>query len=399
MTIPKIIMYKGQSQYDVLRYFVDDLAEGFREYNYDVIIIDLVKGKQALIELFEILQEGQVFFIFSFNGIGSDITLSEGRRLHEQIDIPFFSFFVDHPIYHVQRLRKQDKSSKNNQHMYSFLDFNQATFAKDHLMNSSTAIALPHAASHINGPDLELKAVKDREIDMFMPGGYGDPEETREMWKDWSSPLANMMEQVIECALAYPSHTLQQSFEQVLSSKGFLFDTFYNDKSYEFLRIADTYLRRRFRHDLVLALKNENIFVAGNGWEKFKNAKQKIRISPALPYPEMLRTMQNSKLVVNAFSTYNQYSHERVFDTAAAGAVSMTLPSPYFENTFKAGENILFFKDIEDAAQVASKSLAAPDSLQNIADNGRSLVLTGHQWRHRAANILEAVFIHTNLVG
>jgi len=397
MNKPRIIMYKGQSQYDVVRYFVDDLAEGFREYDYDVIIIDLFKDEQALDKLLKVLQDGNVFFIFSFNGIGIDIELNNGGRLHEQITIPFFTFFVDHPIYHGARLHSHNNQF-NSHHIYSFLDDKQAGFAKQYMLDKKTAMSLPHAASHINAIQVDSKAIIDRDIDIFLPGGYGDPEEIRNSWKDWSSPLANILEELIEYAQAYPQHTLPQSYEQILSSKGFHSNMF-NNKSYELLRKADTYLRRKFRHDLVIALQGENLLVAGNGWENFSHTKGKIRIAEAMPYAEVLKTMRNSKLVVNAFSTYNQYSHERVFDAAAAGAVSMTLSSPYFEETFVSGENALFFQDAADAEQVASQALATPDSLQQIADNGRTLVLESHQWKHRAANILEAVFIHTNLVS
>ncbi|CAH8719479.1 hypothetical protein M5W83_18660 [Paenibacillus thiaminolyticus] len=56
----KVILFKGQSQYDVLRYFVDDLALAFNKIGYQSIIIDLL-AENCFSTLEEALNNGDIF--------------------------------------------------------------------------------------------------------------------------------------------------------------------------------------------------------------------------------------------------------------------------------------------------------------------------------------------------
>ena len=38
----RIVLYKGQSQYDVLRIFTDQLAEAFRLLQQETVVVDLI---------------------------------------------------------------------------------------------------------------------------------------------------------------------------------------------------------------------------------------------------------------------------------------------------------------------------------------------------------------------
>lgn len=38
----QILMLKGSSQYDVLRFFVDEVGHGFRKLGFDVNTVDLI---------------------------------------------------------------------------------------------------------------------------------------------------------------------------------------------------------------------------------------------------------------------------------------------------------------------------------------------------------------------
>jgi hypothetical protein len=73
----RIVLYKGQSQYDVLRIFTDQLAEAFRLLQQETVVVDLIAADAE-----EQLQKAfarPCDFVFSFNGIGIDFKLGKNR--------------------------------------------------------------------------------------------------------------------------------------------------------------------------------------------------------------------------------------------------------------------------------------------------------------------------------
>ena len=398
MSKPVIVIYKGQSQYNVLRSFADDIAEGFNEYGYETAIIDLSQSNFAD-DLMTILNKKNVMCFFSFNGMGIDIATNDGKSLYDQLGIPFFAFFVDHPFYHAGRMNAHPNSLTGaKRQIFSFLDRKQVEFANRHVESQSAKIFMPHAASHFNAKNIPVKPLQERGTEVFMPGSYSDPDSHRNVWQQWGPIMAELMEQLLEDALANPEQTLEYSFNEVLYRKGMASDTLYTDKTFEFLRVADSYLRSKYRHELVCELQEFNLHVTGNGWENFKGNKGKMRISPAMSYESMIKEMQNSKIVINAFPTYGQHSHERVFDAGASGAVVFTASSPYFRECFGLERHVQYFDPFESRSGAVREILGSLSDVQGSVDAGREFVLNHHQWKHRAGSILEHVFIHTNLV-
>lgn len=55
-----IVLFNGQSQYNVLRFFIKDLAFSFKQLGFDVEIIDLLKSSWAT-ELEKVLKEKMYF--------------------------------------------------------------------------------------------------------------------------------------------------------------------------------------------------------------------------------------------------------------------------------------------------------------------------------------------------
>ena len=96
-----ILLLKGQSQYNVLRYFIDQLSVAFQHIGHTVTIIDLVE-----ISSVQDLQQKMLFvpdLVISYNGMGTDINIFKS--------IPFITHYVDHPLYHVERIQNHSSST------------------------------------------------------------------------------------------------------------------------------------------------------------------------------------------------------------------------------------------------------------------------------------------------
>jgi hypothetical protein len=85
----QIILLKGTSQYDVLRFFIDDLYEEFKEQGYNAAIVDLTSPSAGQ-ELKTLLAQ-PVFFVLGMNGVGIDLQAGN-RSLYDVGGFPFFCF-------------------------------------------------------------------------------------------------------------------------------------------------------------------------------------------------------------------------------------------------------------------------------------------------------------------
>lgn len=388
MEQPIIVIFKGQSQYDVMRYFADYIAAAFEQYGYPVKIIDFLEN-DAVNHLNATIQKQEIFFFFSFNGIGIDIAV-QGKSLYDQLQVPLVTFFVDDPIYHIDRINHKAENV-----IFSFVDRNHMDFTTTQLSKKNTKVFIPHATNMDERQ--QVLPIRDRKVDIFLPGSYADPEVYRSQWKQCGPVISSLMDDIMEYAYSYWGIPLHQAFQKILSDKGMEYSN-YGARLFYFLQLIDKYLRQRRRRDLVLSLKDFNLHLCGNGWGRIKNLPEAIRIDANMPYPSVIDKMGQSKLVVTVLPLFFNGSHERVFDAARMGAVPVTDSNQYLSENFTNGEDIIFFEGNKpDISEIMANALMNEDKLNSIATESRSKILKEHLWVHRAAKILETVIIHRNL--
>ena len=92
----RVVLLKGDSQYDVLRVFTDQLSSAFEQLDCHVETFDLLDEDNKQLILPALRQN--VDFVFSFNLTGFDLPLGH-------LNIPFISNIVDHPSYFMQIMK------------------------------------------------------------------------------------------------------------------------------------------------------------------------------------------------------------------------------------------------------------------------------------------------------
>jgi hypothetical protein len=80
-----ILVLKGQSAYEVLRIFADQLASAFQGAGREVEVVDLL-AHDASTRLVRALSR-PCDFVFAFNGAGCDVKLSGNRGLYEALGV------------------------------------------------------------------------------------------------------------------------------------------------------------------------------------------------------------------------------------------------------------------------------------------------------------------------
>ncbi|WPZ18076.1 hypothetical protein UM396_16165 [Geobacillus subterraneus] len=179
-----IVLYNGQSQYDVLRYFIQDLAASFQQLGFDVEIIDLLSSSW-IAELERVLKEKKVFFFLSMNAMGIDIKVGS-ESLYDHLNIPLFSFLVDHPMYHINRLNQ----GVNNL-IVSTVDQTHLAFLRTFLSGAYSKVFIPHGSSYNEFP-VHSKPIQERKIDILFVGTFADPEHFRKQWTGYNKYISKL---------------------------------------------------------------------------------------------------------------------------------------------------------------------------------------------------------------
>lgn len=384
-----IVMLKALSQYDVLRYFVDDLANAFEKINYEVQIIDLVEENWTE-KLVSVLQTKKISFFLGMNAVGVDLA-SDGRSLYDLVGAPFFAFLVDHPMYHLPRL----KDTTSNEIIVSCMDAEHISYIDNMAPEFSRKfmrVFVPHGAP-INHEDLDNSEV-ERPIDILFAGSFTDPDEIRNTWKQSFPYMGKIADSIIEFALHDQEKPFHNVVEQVLNEKGISFADSQLMVFWNLMTSVDLYIRNKIRMDIISQLHSlpAKVDVYGNGWDKLKlHTNKSVRFYQPLSFTEVQEKMKQSKMTLNVIPSIRNGAHERIFTSMLMGSAALSTSNSYLRKNFEHGSNIILFESKQDLSSIVVEYLEDRVKLQEIAQKGKETALLNHTWQNRARDIIEFI--------
>lgn len=381
--VSKMLVIKGQSRYDVLRYFSDALIESFRKKNIEVDVFD-ASDDSTLQAQSNHCRAQSYDFVLSLNGVfvnALDVYLHNRNTL-------FWSFLVDHPYYHHYRLLEPHIN-----HLASCVDRNHVTYAKSHYPGLYQTCYLPHGG---NLPNHEPQPYTSRKYPVTFMGSYGNPEEVAAS----IDQLPELVRMIAINVINRYYETCEESIESLFQSEFAKYQLTFSDEEFagvmNELTIVDKYIRLKNREQLLHHLTSHHITVDvfGAGWENYqcKNSEY-LNIHNQVGFTEALDIMCDSQIVLNALPLFLDGSHERVFTSMLCGAVCMSEENAYLKEEFEDGENICFFhmKNLDKMVSDIQSLLSDNRKAETIANAGRQLALEKHTWDTRAQMILDTV--------
>ena len=376
--IQKILMIQGESQYDAISCFKNDLADGFRQLGCRVDILGGIT-KDAL--------DRTIYFeeydvVLSFFGITSVLYDAINRNPNTL----FFLFLVDHPYYRYDWLAEQHRNL-----IVSCIDRNHCNFLQKYYKNIDAVQFVPHGGNLSEKPP---KPFADREIDVAFFGTCSASNEYKSIVDQMSEDIMKIMDATIARVMQGECIPAEEILIQELRSGGIELSEAQLLELFVVLAFADTYIRAKQREKLILHLAKSGleVHVYGNGWEKDELAQyENIKRHGAVSYTEALDIMTNTKIVINKMPLFLDGSHERVFTAMLNGAVCCTDESGYWKQEFIDGESICFydFQDLDNLENIIKELLLNLDKAGKIAQNGYDIAIHKHQWKNRAEQILE----------
>ncbi len=370
-----IIFIKGQSKYNVTRYSIEGFSISFRKLGYKIIIIDY--NTNGLKDLYKSILKSNVKLVFSFNGkVIKHIT----NELKYFKDICFFNRFVDHPVYHYNRLK-----NKLNNEIVTFADRKHVEFYKE-IFDDKNCFFLPSGATF----NFYFKNKSNKETDIIFAGTVNDPNIYRNKWLKENGKIAKIFDSLLEHALSKEFLIIKKDLNYILAKLNFSLNDFNINILYEYSQLVDRYVRSYRRIKVVNKLSQFNVKLFGKNWDKCISSKNNLIIEKSISFKKLIQEINNAKISINVLPEFSEGGHERILNSMYYGTMVATNVNKYLREHFEDGKDILFFNwnDLDLLVNKINYYLNNKKELRRIAVNGQKNVQKHHTNFHRAKEII-----------
>lgn len=384
-----IIYFRGI--YDTLDLFTDELRPAFESMGFSSFVYDAGRQQESKEALLSLLASGGKFACVTFNNMGYNLDLPDGRGVWDTYDVPYLNILMDHPFHYEKPLQGAPKTA-----IVLCTDRNHVKYIRRYFPKIHQVDFLPHAGVELGG---RHKPLSERGIDVLYAGAL--PIYTVDkMIPDLSSipevDGQDMAQEVLGELVRSPEKTTEEVIEAYLKSKR-------NDISEKRvqeiivqMRFLDSYATSFFREQAVRLLVENGIRVStyGIGWDQCEWSG-----NPYLDYrgkvlaPQILPLMNDSKIVLNTMTWFKAGAHDRVFNGMLAKAAVVTDDSTYLRREFTDGKELVMIslKELGTLPERVFDLFGHMDLAQHMADMGYCAAREEHTWKSRAEYIVECL--------
>ncbi|SFL45519.1 glycosyltransferase family protein [Pelosinus propionicus] len=383
----RVLLFKGQSRYNVVRDFIDDLAAAFNELGKETLVVDLSLESHTP----QVIQEAfskECAFACGFNLNGCDLGFGqEGIKFLQDVGIPYVGMLVDNPLYHFDKFRFINAVGMPENFVITCVDKYHLELMKCCSKISFSAF-LPHAGSCAAQAD-RFKDMDRRSKDIVFCGSYSKPSIS------WANSGADfLLDDVAECMLSTENIQVQDALQEVLKARNYTLSPEFFQRLLCLSVHVDYYVRSIRRGKLIseLAKLGASLNIYGNGWEDLSCTKT-INVHKAVNFQEALLLMADAKITLNLVNSFSYGSHERVFSAMLNGSVALTDSNGYWRDEFEQDKEIVTYSTlkVDELPQVTATLLADIPRLNSIAEAGQKKVEQNHTWKARAQEIIKLV--------
>ena len=378
--------------YDILDIFTYELMHEFEQIGYDVMEFDSGDMQRSLGKLSDYIKK-PVTAVITFNNLGFNMELVEGKNIWEELGIWCINILMDHPFCHKQALDQAP-----NHAIVLCPDKNHMKYLQRFYPQIPITGFLAHGGKE---KTQELKPIVDRSIDVIYAGGLSRTFAYNMMpdFTQFSFDAKQIADTALADVIAHPYKTSEQAIEDALIASGIHLS---DDALCDFIdkiHYIDLLAVSHYREATVRSLVEAGIHVTlyGTGWDDcdWLDAPN-LHFGGRISADAVIDQMMDAKIVLNTMTWFKDGTHDRVFNGMLAGAVAVSDSSVYMKEEFcgditdQEAELLLFELDeIEHLPAMIKELLADPDRMQQIADRGRQKAQAHHTWKARALELHE----------
>lgn len=379
--LSRIALLVHENQYHSKLVFTQSLSDALRRTGVSTEVIVASQASPAAIKK---LKSTPPDLTASFSRIDR---LRDGRFLWDHLEIPHVNMLLDPAIYYMD-FRDSPYSliscvDEGDCEAISATGFDRVFF-------------LPHAAE-----DFSQITFPERPYDIVFLGSCYDYESIREVWqRDYPEVVGKVIEKAVDLLLS--DHTTALTDALWSAWNEYRLDS----NQYNFIQICwfvDCFARGYERIRQVKELAPFSVHVFGEMHQLTRNTNRDwnfyfkdyphVTIHPALPFEKSLAVLAQAKFSLNSSPMFKRGTHERVFNSMAAGAVAITDINSYLEKQFRDESELLFYerKDFKKLIPKIQYLLDNPRKRDELAEQGRCQAVKYHSWDQRAQQFIEAL--------
>lgn len=378
-----VLLLKGESQYDAMRIYIDEIELGFRLVGYNTIILDILEeGAEG--QLRDVIQGMQIDYIFSCNAIMYNLI----SAIPESV---YITYLCDHPIYHFDRLQ-----SMREKDIVFVSDQNHCDFIKEYFLNIKNVRFIPLSGSFSQN----YIAYKDRSKQIVFTGTYSKPQ----LVNNFLSKISNICEGTIKECIEFVICDIIENPEQTIDiclKKALRIFKIDNLTKEGFLGLLDSiwwvdqYARDYYRDKVIriLLANGLTIHVYGNGWDQFEGDYDgELIIEKGNAYVAR-KAVAEAKISLNLMPWFKAGFQERIATAMLSGTVAVTDESKYIIENFEDEKELVTFslRNLEELPDKIKYLLENEEYASQIASDGKLRADQGLTWQHRTFEMIEFI--------
>lgn len=373
-----VLLVKGQSQYNAMRNYIDEIEVGFRLAGYNTIVIDS-QERSASFQLVQLEKYIKFDLIFTCNAMNTEL-------IGELPGARYVTYLCDHPATHRERLKRLDEKS-----VVFTCDIFYAEYVKEYYPNIKCVVFVPLSGSYSK----KYIPYHERKYDVVFTGTYKNPqdfyeetlaafpEENRELVGDMMKGLVNDPHQRRDICL-----------QHILKEKGVVLPKDMFDKMCHIMYGTELYARIYYRDKMVRVLLDAGleVYVFGHGWEELKGNTDNLHIETGNFYIAQ-KAVADAKISINIMPWFKGGFQERIASAMLSGAVAVTDGSTYIDENFEDGRELVVYSlnHLEELPEKVKWLLEHPELAERIACQGKERAGQELTWQHRTFEMIQVL--------
>lgn len=375
----KVLLLKGESKYDAMRNYIDEIEIGFRLAGYDTYVIDLLQ-ESYMFQLQQLAMTETIDLIFTCNGMAHGIV----QMFSEAI---YVTYLCDHPSGHINRLKHLDKRA-----IVFTCDALHERYIKKYIPNIQHAKYIPLSGSYLK----KRIPYQERKYEVVFTGSYQNPYVSYQKILNNSKNLSQFYSDIAKLIVDVPELDIEQAFMMTLEKEGgeikdqelwdnLMFQTY----------LVEAYARDFYRDQMIRSLVDNDIqvHVFGSGWDKFEGKGKENLIIEEGNFYVARKAVAEAKISLNIMPWFKAGFQERIATAMLSGAVAVTDESAYITENFENGKELVLYSlcDLGQLPQKIKWLLDNPQEAERIALFGELRAKKGLTWQHRTFQMVDYI--------
>lgn len=382
-----VLFLKGQSEYNAMRNYIDEIEIGFRLAGFNTFILDTYT-KSFDFQFEEMVRTISFDIVFTCNAICLEwVEKVPGART--------VTYLCDHPSYLRERLCLLDHRA-----VVFTSDALYEKYLRKYFTNIKHSCYIPLAGSYSK----KYIPFSERDTEVVFTGSYKRPEESYEYAINrLDGNLRRFGEFMAKDIIANPSQTIDECLRHALEiTEVDVSENEFDELVYEFLPI-DAYARYYFRDKMIRTLIENDIpvHVYGHGWDNFSSSHPENLIIEKGNFYVAQKAVAKAKISLNIMPWFKAGFQERIATAMLSGTIAVTDESQYITENFVSGKELVIYslQHLEELPAKIRNLLDQEGDAQQLASAGWERAKQEMTWPHRTFEMLNymAAFVDPGL--